>query len=149
MDGAAPDGSNMQLALPGQVSAAGVGGGGATATNVAPQAAGAFDESSDSEVDLGVLSDTAVRQRARRKQSAMTMGEPFTEEQDERKLLASAIDHIARTLCKRVETMRHVVTAEVRDTRSVSTQLGDVLEVLVRRANDLAVQQSQCLEGIN
>ena len=44
--------------------------------------------------------------------------------------------------------LKGVVGTELNDLRNLCAQLGDVLEVLVRRANDLSVQQQQCLDSL-
>lgn len=119
-----------------------------TKANEAAAALG--DDSSDSEVDLGPLSDSMVRkgggggERTQRDKAKKKKGQVFRASSE---AIMEAVDHMAGGLMERTNQMRSVVLTEMKEGKQILFGISDVLEVLNRRVSDLEVQQNQFLES--
>jgi len=113
-----------------------------TKANEAAKALG--DDSSDSEVDLGPLSDSLNRKRKEPGPKAKEKKPPPTVESE---VIMEAVDHMAGGLMTRTNSMRSVVLTEMKESKMLLYGISDVLEVINRRVSDLIVQQNQFLES--
>eukprot|EP00397_Hematodinium_sp_SG-2012_P009542 GEMP01009630.1.p1 GENE.GEMP01009630.1~~GEMP01009630.1.p1 ORF type:complete len:735 (+),score=95.94 GEMP01009630.1:46-2205(+) len=99
------------------------------------------DSSSDSEVDLGPLSKTELN---RRKRQELQINVPRASEPE---IYFQAIEHMAAGLEKRGEAIQDSIVSEMRDLQRICASIHVVLEVLVRRSQDINSQQANYLRA--
>lgn len=107
------------------------------------------EDSSDSEVDLGPLSDSLNRKGYTSKKSPGRKGameKPQKTQMVESEAIMEAVEHMASGLMERTNGMRTVVLAEMKESKMLLYGVNDVLEVLNRRIHDLQNQQQKFLE---
>merc|ERR1711964_621363 len=94
------------------------------------------EDSSDSEVDLGPLSDSLNRKGYTSKHSPGRKGskeKPKKTQMVESEAIMEAVEHMASGLMERTNGMRSVVLAEMKESKMLLYGINDVLEVLNRR----------------
>lgn len=99
----------------------------------------AFSDSDESEVDIGILSNSKVKLR-KKKQAAQGVTES--------ELILQSAQHIASQLARRAEVVKIFVLDEMKDVRTICTVVSDVLEILGRRSVDLSKQQQTFIESL-
>jgi len=95
------------------------------------------EDSDESEIDIGLLSQSKTKVR---KKKAAHMSES--------EIILTSVQHIATVIARRSETMQEVVLEEMKEVKLICGVISDVLEILGRRANDLAKQQRNFIEGL-
>lgn len=99
------------------------------------------DSSSDSEVDLGPLSKSAINRRKRLE----LLGQ--VQRVSEPELYFTTIQHLATGLQERGESIQEIITSEMKELTHLCAGVHVVLEVLVRRSNEMHEQQTSFLRG--
>lgn len=95
--------------------------------------------SEDSEIDIGILSNSKVKQRKKKMaQGGLTESE----------VILSSVQHIAATLARRSETVKDIMLDEMKEVKMICSVVSDVLDILSRRGTDLAKQQRTFIDSL-
>jgi len=98
-----------------------------------------FSDSDESEADVGILSNWQAKQRKKMLASG---------EATESEVIFMAVQSTLEKLARRTDVVKMVVLNEMREVKMICSAAADVVEILGRRATDLAKQQQTFIDRL-